>query len=236
VVFIGWSEQAGVGRARAVLSFDDMPLPEARTTIDALRALGIRVTLLTGDHAGAAARVAATVGVDDWQAGLLPEAKRVALAQYRAQRGAVAMVGDGLNDGPGLAWADVGIAVGSATDLARETADLVLPADGLWLLPWVVGRARAVRSSILTNLAWAFGYNMVALTCAMFGLLQPILAAAVMAGSSLLVVLNSLRLERLPGPSHPSALPSSPAVRAASVPRPGEQGQRHDLALLKAES
>ena len=76
---------------------------------------------------------------------LLPEAKRAALDQYRARHGAVAMVGDGLNDGPGLAWADVGIAVGSATDLARETADLVLPADGLWLLPWVVGRARAVR-------------------------------------------------------------------------------------------
>jgi P-type Cu2+ transporter len=236
VVFIGWSENARVGRARAVLSFDDMPLPEARATIDALRALGIRVALLTGDHAGAAARVAATVGVDDWQAGMLPEAKRVALAQYRARRGAVAMVGDGLNDGPGLAWADVGIAVGSATDLARETADLVLPADGLWLLPWVVGRARAVRSSILTNLAWAFGYNMVALTCAMLGLLQPILAAAVMAGSSLLVVLNSLRLERLPGPSHPSAPPSSAAVRAASALRPAEQGQRRDLALLKAES
>jgi P-type Cu2+ transporter len=235
VVFIGWSENARVGRARAVLSFDDTPLPEARATIDALRALGIQVTLLTGDHAGAAARVAATVGVDDWQAGLLPEAKRVALAQYRARRGAVAMVGDGLNDGPGLAWADVGIAVGSATDLARETADLVLPADGLWLLPWVVGRARAVRSSILTNLAWAFGYNLVALTCAVLGLLQPILAAAVMAGSSLLVVLNSLRLERLPGPCHPSAPELAAAARPQSEPGPTAQGRSRALALLKAE-
>jgi P-type Cu2+ transporter len=154
--------------------------------------------------------------VDEWQAGLLPEAKRVALDRYRARHGAIAMVGDGLNDGPGLASADVGIAVGSATDLARETADLVLPADGLWLLPWVVGRARAVRSTILANLAWAFGYNLIALTCAVLGLLQPILAAAVMAGSSLLVVLNSLRLERLPGPSYPSALQSSAAAQAAS--------------------
>ena len=136
------------------------------------------------------------------QAGLLPEAKRAALDQYRARYGAVAMVGDGLNDGPVLAWADVGIAVGSATDLARETAAIVLPADGLWLLPWVVGGARAVRTTILTNLIWAFGYNLIALTLPCLALLQPILAAAVMAGSSLLVVLNSLRLERLPDPVH----------------------------------
>jgi Cu2+-exporting ATPase len=236
VVFVGWSENARDGRARAVLSFDDTPLPEAGATIDALRSLGLRVTLLSGDHAGAAARVAAMVGVDEWQAGLLPEAKRAALDQYRARHGAVAMVGDGLNDGPGLAWADVGIAVGSATDLARETADLVLPADGLWLLPWVVGRARAVRSIILTNLAWAFGYNLIALTCAALGLLQPILAAAVMAGSSLLVVLNSLRLERLPGPSYPIALQSSAAAQAASEPLQREQRRRGELAWRKAES
>jgi Cu2+-exporting ATPase len=224
VVFVGWSENARAGRVRAALSFDDTPLPEAGAIIGALRGLGLRITLLSGDHAGAAARVAATVGVDEWQAGLLPEAKRAALDQYRARHGAIAMVGDGLNDGPGLACADVGIAVGSATDLARETADLVLPANGLWLLPWVVGRARAVRSTILANLAWAFGYNLIALTCAVLGLLQPILAAAVMAGSSLLVVLNSLRLERLPGPCYASAL------------QPAEQGQRRELALLKAES
>ncbi len=236
VVFVGWSENAQAGRARAALSFDDTMLPEARATVDALRALGLRVMLLSGDHAGAAARVARTLGVDDWHAGLLPEAKRLALDQYRARHGAVAMVGDGLNDGPGLAWADVGIAVGSATDLARETADLVLPADGLWLLPWVVGRARAVRSTILANLAWAFGYNLVALSCAVLGLLQPILAAAVMAGSSVLVVLNSLRLERLPGPCHPSVSELPAAARAASEPGALAPERSHALALLKAES
>jgi Cu2+-exporting ATPase len=236
VVFVGWRENASAGRARAALSFDDTPLPEARATVDALRGLGLQVMLLSGDHAGAAARVAATVGTDDWQAGLLPEAKRAALDQYRARHGAVAMVGDGLNDGPGLAWADVGIAVGSATDLARETADLVLPVNGLWLLPWVVGRARAVRSTILANLAWAFGYNLVALTCAVLGLLQPILAAAVMAGSSLLVVLNSLRLERLPGPCRPSVPELAAAARPGSEPGPTARGRSRALALLKAES
>jgi P-type Cu2+ transporter len=236
VVFIGWGKNDGAGRARAALSFDDTPLPEAQSTVDALRGLGLQVMLLTGDHAGAAARVAATVGVDGWEAGLLPEFKRIALAQYRARHGAVAMVGDGLNDGPGLAWADVGIAVGSATDLARETADLVLPADGLWMLPWVVRRARAVRSIILTNLAWAFGYNLIALTCAALGLLQPILAAAVMAGSSLLVVLNSLRLERLPGPRYPAVLQSFAAAQTGNELPPREQGQRRERALLEAES
>lgn len=110
------------------------------------------------------------------------------------------MVGDGLNDGLVLAEADVGIAVGSATDLARETAAIVLPKDGLWMLPWVVDVARAVRMTILTNLMWAFGYNIIALSLAAQGALQPILAAAAMAGSSVLVVVNSLRLARLPDP------------------------------------
>ena len=126
------------------------------------------------------------VGIEDIQAGLSPEAKRAALDRLRQRYGVVAMVGDGLNDGPVLADADVGIAVGSATDLARETAALVLPADGLWMLPWVVSVARVVRRTILTNLMWAFGYNLVALTLAALGLLQPILAAAVMASSSIL--------------------------------------------------
>ena len=203
VVYVGWG-----ARVHAVLWLDDTPLPEAHSTIEALRRRGLRVTLLTGDLAQAANRVAVAVGIEDVQAGMSPEAKRAALNQHRREHHVVAMVGDGLNDGPVLAEADVGIAVGSATDLARETADLVLPAGGLWMLPWIVDVARAVRSIMLSNLMWAFGYNLVALTLAVLGLLQPVLAAAVMAGSSILVVVNSLRLERLPDP-----VPSPPAVR-----------------------
>jgi len=148
VVYVGWDE-----RVQAVLWLDDTPLSVARPTIEALCNLGLHTVLLTGDLAGATRRVATAVGLKDWQAGLSPEAKRRALDRRRREHGVVAMVGDGLNDGPALAGADVGIAVGSATDLARETADLVLPTGGLWILPWVVGLARATQRTILTNLS-----------------------------------------------------------------------------------
>jgi P-type Cu2+ transporter len=212
VVYVGWGD-----RVRAALSLDDIPLAEAHTTIKALVGRGLRVMLLTGDLAKAAYRVAAAVGIDDVHAGLSPEAKRAAVQRFRRRDELVVMVGDGLNDGPVMAEADVGIAVGSATDLARETATLVLPAGGLWMLPWVVDVARAVRRTILANLMWAFGYNLVALTLAALGLLQPVLAAAVMAGSSIVVVLNSLRLDRLPDPvpSPRSERPSSVEVQSA---------------------
>jgi Cu2+-exporting ATPase len=213
VIYVGWG-----GQVHAVLSLDDTPLPEARSTIEQLRSLGLHVSLLTGDLAPAARRVAAMVGIEDMQAGLSPEAKRAALDQYRQSYAVVAMVGDGLNDGPVLADADVGIAVGSATDLARETASLVLPMGGLWMLPWVIAVARMVRRTILTNLIWAFGYNLVALTLAVLGLLQPVLAAAVMASSSLLLVVNSLRLSRLPDPA-PAIPRRPPSVDPESVRR-----------------
>lgn len=205
VVYVGWG-----GRVHAVLSLDDSPLPEARATIAALRSRGLNVALLSGDLVKAARRIAVAIGIEDIEAGLSPEAKRAALENRRQQYGLVAMVGDGLNDGPVLADADVGIAVGSATDLARETAAIVLPKDGLWMLPWVVDMVRAVRKTILSNLMWAFGYNIVALTLAALGALQPILAAGVMAGSSLLVVANSLRLARLPDPGASSLRRATP--------------------------
>jgi P-type Cu2+ transporter len=206
LVYLGWGE-----RMRAVLAFDDTPLAQARSTIEVLRRMGLRVALLTGDLPAAAGRIAAGVGIADVEAGLSPETKWAALARRRDRKELVAMVGDGLNDGLVLAAADVGIAVGSATDLARETATVVLPREGLSLLPWVIGVARAVRTTILTNLLWAFGYNLVALALASCGLLRPVWAAAIMAGSSILVVMNSLRLERLHDPGE------LPTARTASA-------------------
>jgi P-type Cu2+ transporter len=211
VVYVGWG-----GRVYAVLSVDDSTLPEARATIDALRDRQLNVTLLTGDIAAVAQRIAAAIGIDDVEADLSPEAKRAGLDRRRRFHKVVAMVGDGLNDGLVLAEADVGIAVGSATDLARETAAIVLPKNGFWMLPWVVDVARDVRKTILTNLMWAFGYNIIALSLAALGVLQPILAAAAMAGSSILVVANSLRLAGLPDPS-----PSLPRR-----PKPETSGRR----------
>ena len=213
VIYVGWGT-----RVHAVLAFDDTPRSDSRATIEGLRRLGLEVALLTGDLAPAASRIGSLVGIDDVQAALSPEAKQAALDQYRQRYGMVAMVGDGLNDGPVLADADVGIAVGSATDLARETAALVLPKDGLWMLPWVIEVSRAVRRTIVTNLAWAFGYNLIAIALAAFGLLQPIFAAAVMASSSLLLVANSLRLSRLPDPALPGIDRRAPGVVPGLAP------------------
>lgn len=227
VVHVGWGE-----RVRAVLALDDVPLSGARSTIEALHNRGLKLALLTGDHAKAAQRVAAGIGIEDVEAGLSPEEKRAALKRRRGSHRVVAMVGDGLNDGPVLAEADAGIAVGTATDLARETAAIVLPEGGLWMLPWVIDVARAVRKTIRSNLMWAFGYNIVALALAMLDTLEPILAAAVMAGSSVLVVVNSLRLAGLADPAPP--LPSedwpgpksaghdaSPAMKLSPAIEPG---------------
>jgi Cu2+-exporting ATPase len=197
-----------------VLALADTSLPEARMTIAALRGRGLQVALLTGDLPEAAQRVARTVGIDEVEAGLSPEAKCAAIERARP----VAMIGDGLNDGPALAAADVGIAVGSATDLARVAASVVLPTGGLWMLPWVIDVARAVRATILTNLMWAFGYNLIALALAALDMLQPVAAAAIMAGSSVLVVLNSLRLERLRVPE--ASIDTTSSSSAAEHDRP----------------
>ena len=204
-----------------VLAMDDPLRPEARQVVAAIRGLRIDMLLLTGDRALSARRVASALRIERVESGMTPEAKQSFLARQGRRW---AMVGDGLNDAPVLAAAGLGIAVGSATDLAREASDLVLPEGGLAMLPAAIGLSRAVRRTMIVNLLWAFAYNAAALALAASGHLLPVLAAALMAGSSLVVVLNSLRLERFPVDSllvAPCAMPedgrASPEPMLADV-------------------
>jgi Cu2+-exporting ATPase len=187
-VYVGWA-----GRTHGLVTLADAPLPEARAVIASLQERGVETVLLSGDAPGAVAAVAAALAIPAWRAELTPEGKVEVLRSGSGGRGPFAMVGDGLNDGPVLAAASVGVAVGSATDLARESADVALPPGGLASLPWLVQLGRDVRKSILANLAWALAYNAVALSLAVAGLLQPAIAAALMFGSSVVVVVRSLR-------------------------------------------
>jgi Cu2+-exporting ATPase len=186
-VFVGWD-----GAARGLLLFEDPPLAAAAEVVAALRRRGIASALVSGDRPAAVARLADAAGIAIWRGGLAPLDKVAFLDAWSRTQGPAAMVGDGLNDGPVLAAASVGIAVGGATDLARETADVRLPERRLDALPWLIDHARRVRRCIFANILWAFGYNAIALTLAACGLLQPVLAAGLMAGSSLVVVARSL--------------------------------------------
>ncbi len=191
LVYVGWE-----GRVQGLIALADRPLPDAAAVTKALRDRGMTVLLLSGDRESAVARTATRLGIPVWRSELMPEDKVGVLRDWTQRHGPTAMVGDGLNDGPVLAAAAVGIAVGGATDLARESADIVLPEHALANLPWLFELAAQVRSSIRVNLTWALGYNLVALALAASGLLQPVLAAGLMAGSSLVVVIRSLSARR----------------------------------------
>jgi Cu2+-exporting ATPase len=182
------------GRMAGALRLAESPRPDARAALDALRALGVRPRLLTGD-ARADAVVPALLSAGDAATGLRPADK---LARLRAlgTGGPVAMVGDGLNDAPALAAADVGVAVADAADLARLAADVVVVRDDLGTLPWLVAHARRVARVARQNLAWAFGYNAIAVGLAAAGRLDPLVAALAMIGSSAGVVANARRLAR----------------------------------------
>ena len=178
------------------ISVADEVKPSAAPAIAALKAAGLRTVLLTGDNAGAARAVADEVGVDEVIAEVLPDAKVDTLRELQEAGHSVAMVGDGINDGPALATADLGLAIGRGTDVAIGAADVILVRDDLRAVPAALSLAGATQRTIRTNLMWAFGYNVAAIPVAALGVLNPLIAGAAMALSSLFVVTNSLRLQK----------------------------------------
>lgn len=183
------------GRGDVLIPFSDKLRPDAHAALDRLKALGLKVSLLSGDNAQAVGEVAADVGLEA-QAAASPAEKREAIAALQGQGHKVLMVGDGLNDGPALAAADASIAPGSASDVGRQAADLVFLGDSLNALPRAVLAARRIMRVVRQNFVLAIGYNVFAVPLAIMGYVNPMIAAAAMSSSSLIVVANSLRLVR----------------------------------------
>jgi heavy metal translocating P-type ATPase len=192
VIDVSWQ-----GRPQGRVLLADEIRPDAAEAVRQLRAAGVEPIILSGDRPEAARQVAAAVGIDRVEAPRRPDEK-LAVIQAAAcgLRPAVCFVGDGINDAPALAAADVGIALGAGTDLARQAGHVVLLSDRLAQVPWLVALSRQTRRIIRQNLWWAFGYNAVALAAAAAGVLHPLLAAVAMVVSSLTVLGNSLRLQR----------------------------------------
>ena len=204
-IFVGWD-----GELRGVLVVADTVKDTSAEAVAAMRDLGLRPVLLTGDNQRAARAVAEQVGIDDVVAEVLPADKVAVIRRYQAEGRVVAMVGDGVNDAAALAQADLGLAMGTGTDVAIEASDLTLVRGDLRAAPDAIRLSRQTLRTIQGNLFWAFAYNVAALPLAAGGYLNPLIAGAAMAFSSIFVVSNSLRLRRFHARSSNGSVSSQP--------------------------
>jgi Cu+-exporting ATPase len=189
-------EQDGRQRAVGVLAFGDKAKPNAKLAVERLHRLGIKTVLLTGDNAGSAGALAAETGIDDVRANILPAGKAAEVNSLREGGRKVAMVGDGINDAPALAAADIGIAMATGTDVAMHAAGITLMRGDPVLVADAVSISRRTYHKIWQNLGWAFVFNVVGIPLAAFGMLNPVIAGGAMAFSSVSVVTNALLLRR----------------------------------------
>jgi Cu+-exporting ATPase len=199
-----------------IVAVSDTVKPTSADAIARFRALGLRPVLLTGDNAGAAEHIAGLVGIDEVRAGVTPAGKLEVIRELQSAGRVVAMVGDGVNDAAALAAADLGIAMGGGTDAAIAASDVTIASGDLLVVADAIRLSRRTLGTIKGNLFWAFAYNIAAIPIAMLGLLNPLVAAAAMALSSVFVVTNSLRLRRF----RPAPAEAVPAVPVARVPQP----------------
>lgn len=218
------ADGVGTPKLLGLLAFGDTVKASAREAVARLQAMGVRTVMVTGDNAGSANAVAAALGLDEVHADVLPEHKAEVIAQLKRDGAVVAMVGDGINDAPALAAADVGIAMGSGTDVAMQTAGITLMRGDPLRVADAIDVSRRTWSKIRQNLFWAFAYNVVGIPLAAFGLLSPVIAGAAMALSSVSVVSNALLLRRwrpagvAAGASHTGGADGAPGQAARAVP------------------
>jgi P-type E1-E2 ATPase len=208
VVYAGWS-----GQVRGLLGLGEQVRPDALPTLAELTRQGKQLSVLTGDSPEAGERWQEWLGIPV-MAGLSPEEKLAHIQATGASQGATAMVGDGINDGPALAAAGVGISLARGAQVARSAAEAILVRDDLRLVPWLAALSQETRRRLHQNLAWAFAYNLVGLSLAVCGQLTPLIGAAAMVVSSVLVTQNALRLRNFP------ALVEEPSLCQAVVDPP----------------